>query len=163
MNLSVHFIVSAILVLILYPFFGPLSLIALVGGFLIDVDHLLSYAFKFRSLSIRKAYRYHRNCGCLKTGKDGEKMSPMLHIFHTPEFLILCIALSFYSRLVLIFTLSLLIHLILDLINGFFIIRKMRAKQPAFSTSEYYLNKLLLKHLVDKVLGRTECRERKCP
>ena len=156
MNLSVHFIVSAILVLILYPFFGPLSLIALVGGFLIDVDHLLSYAFKFRSLSIRKAYRYHRNFGCLKEGRKA------IHIFHSPEFLILCIVLSFYSQLMLIFTVSLLIHLMLDLINGFFIIKKMRAKQPAFSTSEYYLNKLLLKHLVDKILGRTECRERKC-
>jgi len=166
MHLSIHFIVSAILVLILYPIFGPLALIAMVGGFLIDVDHLFSYAVKFRSLSIKKAYRYHRSFGCLKESKNGEKKSPMLHIFHTPEFLILCIVLSFYSRLVFIFTSSLVIHLILDLINGVFIIKRMKIemkkREMKFSTSEYYLNKLLLKHLIDKIFGRTECRDGKC-
>jgi len=153
MNLSIHFIVSAILVLILYPIFGPLALIAMAGGFLIDVDHLFSYAVKFKSLSIKKAYKYHRNLSCLKEGGKA------VQIFHTLEFLILCIVLSFYSQLVFIFTLSLVIHLILDLINGVLIIKRMKRemmkKEMKFSTSEYYLNKLLLKHLVDKIIGRT--------
>ncbi|HLC89146.1 MAG TPA: hypothetical protein VJG49_03855 [Candidatus Nanoarchaeia archaeon] len=151
MNLSIHFIVSAILAIVLYPVFGPLALIAMVGGFLIDVDHLFSYAAKFRSLNIKKAYSYHRNCSCLKAGKDGERKGPMIHIFHTLEFLVLCIALSFYSPLMLIFTLSLLIHLLLDLINGFFIFKRIKAEQATISTSEYYWNKLLLKHLWDKI------------
>ena len=155
MDLSVHLIVSAILAAVLYPVFGPLSLIALVGGFLIDVDHLLSYAVKFRSLSIKKAYQYHRNLSCLKEGGKA------VQIFHTPEFLILCVVLSFYSPLVFIFTLSLGIHLILDLINGVFIIKRMK-REMKFSTSEYYLNKLLLKHLIDKIIGRKDCRDGKC-
>ncbi len=155
MNLSVHLIVSAILAAVLYPFLGPLAFIALVGGFLIDVDHLLSYAVKFRSLSIKKAYQYHRNFCCLKEGGKA------VQIFHTPEFLILCVVLSFYSSMMLIFTLSLVIHLILDLINGFFIIKRMK-REMKFSRSEYYLNKLLLKHLVDKIIGRTGCKGGKC-
>ncbi len=137
MNLSVHFIVSAILAAALYQFFGPISSMALAGGFLIDVDHIFSYAAKHGNFSIRKSYQYHRQRCCLKEGGGA------VHIFHTLEFFFLCLVLSFYSPMMLIFTLSYAIHQALDL-SGYFVIKRINSKE---FTHFYDTDKILLKRL----------------
>ena len=61
---SVHFIVSLFLAVILYPIFGWIVGVILIGGFFIDVDHYLLYLFKKKDYSLRNAYFYFRNNDC---------------------------------------------------------------------------------------------------
>lgn len=101
-----HFIASTILFIILYPFFGVSSVLAYIGGWLIDLDHMLYYAVKFRSLNYFKANRYFRE---LKP--SGKKI---INVFHTTEVWLLMLILSFLNTYALIITLGLALHIILD-------------------------------------------------
>jgi len=105
---SVHFVISLILFFVLYPFFGPLSLLVFIGGWLIDLDHMLYYAIRFRSLNYFKANRYFRE------KKYREKT---INIFHTIEFYIIILFLSLYNKHVLIITIGLAAHVITDLVH----------------------------------------------
>jgi hypothetical protein len=104
-----HFITSTILFIILYPFFGVLSLLVYIGGWLIDWDHMIYYAVKFRSLNYFKANKYFRE---LKP--SGKKV---INIFHTIEVWSLMLILSFFNTYALIITLGLALHIILDFIS----------------------------------------------
>ena len=78
-----------------------------MGGVFIDIDHYFWYVYKFRKFGIIKAYKFHKNKPFL--GKD------VIHIFHTVEFIVLCAILSFFSAIVLTFTIGLVTHIILDI------------------------------------------------
>lgn len=113
METPVHVVVSAILAAIFYPAFGINSLFIIAGGVLIDIDHYLWYALKFKKYGLKECYNY-----CAKgTIKDNWKhVTGSLFVFHNAEFLILSIALSFYFPQALMFTTGLLSHYLLDLI-----------------------------------------------
>ena len=103
-----HFIISTILFLILYPFLGIYSFLVYLGGWLIDLDHMLYYAIKFRSLDYFEANRYFRK---LRTAKKRA-----INILHTAEVLLLMIIASFFNIYLLIITLGMASHIIMDLI-----------------------------------------------
>ena len=152
MNLSTHFIVSLIVAIVLYPFFDYLSLVILVGGFLIDIDHFFSYIIKFKNLNIIKAYKYHHKLCCLKSNaKIKYSLSKDVHVFHTVEFFTLCVVLSFFSLLMFLFTLGLLIHLVMDFVKEHFIKPRMRTRE--FSLILHYLmkRKLLINRKGEKI------------
>ncbi len=108
---SVHFIVSLFLAVILYPIFGWIVGVILIGGFFIDVDHYLLYLFKKKDYSLRNAYFYFRNNDCsLILKKD-------IFIFHTIESIVILSALSFYSELFLLINLGVVFHLVMDWID----------------------------------------------
>ncbi len=113
MNLSVHIITSAILATILYPFFGLSALLVIVSSFLIDFDHFIYFAFKFKNLNIFKTYRFY-NVELKKRSIDSTKK--ILLVFHTIEFLLLIIILSFFSKVFFILLLGIVLHYILDII-----------------------------------------------
>ena len=120
MNLSVHMITSIIGMIILYPFIGLHSLWFFVGGFLIDTDHYLYNIFKFKTLSIKKAYRYY----FYKEGRGTGNFH--LHIFHTVEFWLLMIIMAFLTRayplFFYMFTITfagMILHVALDFIDLF--------------------------------------------
>ena len=122
MDLKFHFIASTILALFLYPFFGPISFIALIGGWLIDVDHYLYNIVKHRSFNIKKSYRYYK--------KGKARFSFCLHIFHTVEFWLFMLALSFLSNIFLIFFLGMMLHMTMDFFDAWrknFKLTKVRA------------------------------------
>jgi hypothetical protein len=104
MELKHHFIVSFILSIVLYPFFGFNVLYIFVGGFLIDIDHYLLYIFKFKDFSIKKTFEYSKNFSALYK----------FHIFHLFEVLVVCVILSFYSKTFLLISIGLIFHQILD-------------------------------------------------
>jgi hypothetical protein len=110
MNVSVHFVASLILAVLLYPFYGILSLIVLIGGFLIDTDHWLWYVYVKKDLSIANSYRYY-------VSREYRKDRPMvIHIFHTIEFWALCFFASLYLTPAFILTLGVFSHIFLDFI-----------------------------------------------
>ncbi len=113
MNLKAHFIVSLVLSIALFPFFGIYALLALVTGFLIDIDHWLGYALKFNDWNPFNSFRYFKNCDCaqFKEGKFG-----FIVLFHSVEFLIVMIVISIFIPLIWIAIGSWLIHIIMDLV-----------------------------------------------
>ena len=124
MKVWVHFVFSLLISGILFQWFGWKVIFVLAGGVLIDIDHYLWYVYKYKKLSVYGAY---------KSYLDGlERMDFManigiLLIFHTIEFLIVMVGLSFYSTIFLLFTIGLLSHYILDFIFLYFIAKKVIA------------------------------------
>jgi len=106
-----HIISSALLSILLYPFFGLNVLFVFFVGFLIDIDHYIYYVFKFRNLDLKKSYKYFEDYPKRRHFVD------CLCIFHTIEFFILFALLSFYSKIVFLIFVSIILHEVLDLIE----------------------------------------------
>ena len=106
---SIHLLSCVILMGFLFPFFGWSSLIVLLGGFFIDVDHYLIYAYKNKDLSLVRAYNYFKN-----VSNHDFKNQPL--ILHFLELTIILIGLSFYSYIAFLLTLGVITHLLLDFI-----------------------------------------------
>ena len=104
---SRHFIYSILFCLILVPFLKFWTFVVFFAAFFIDFDHYLYYLIKFKNPSVKKAYNYH-----LPILPD-EK----IHIFHTIEFYLLLIALSFLHIFFIFILLGVSFHFILDIID----------------------------------------------
>jgi len=109
MNISVHLTTSFVLSAILYPFYGPISLIAVIGGYLIDVDHWMWYVYKTHDLSIKRSYWWY---------VDKKYKPPVLNIFHTVEVWLIAFVISLYWIPGFIITLGMYMHLILDYLHA---------------------------------------------
>lgn len=100
--------VSLILAIAFYPSYGIWSLLILVGGFLIDIDHYFQYIFAFKSFDMKKTYAYY---------KSNLKNRYILNGFHTVEFfLLLVILLNFYPKQSFLFLMGYLPHMLMDYI-----------------------------------------------
>ncbi|MFH0936568.1 MAG: hypothetical protein V1815_02725 [Candidatus Woesearchaeota archaeon] len=106
-----HVISSALLSVILYPFLALNVLWVFFAGFLIDVDHYIYYVLKFKSFNLKKAYKYFEEYEKKRHFKD------VLCIFHTIEFFILLLILSFYNKIIFLIFIGIIFHEILDLID----------------------------------------------
>ena len=111
MKTWVHTVLSLILAALLYKFFNWRVLFILIGGVLVDADHYFWYVFKFNKFSLPDCYDYFTRVTVKTQWKD---IIGSFLIFHTVEFLILSIILSFYSSYALLFTIGLIGHYLLD-------------------------------------------------
>lgn len=103
-----HFLLSLIPSIILFYYYGWGVWIFIAVNVLIDVDHYPVYVWKFKTISFKKAYIYFKN---IKKPDD-------IAIFHTFEFLILILILSFFYKIFFLVFLALLFHLILDIYDA---------------------------------------------
>lgn len=104
MLIKYHFLFGFIVSLLLYPIYGINVLIIFFTNILLDVDHYILYIFKFKSFDIVKAHNYFFN-----------EEKPFLLFFHTVEFLLVLLLLSFYFRLAFFALIGVAIHLLLDI------------------------------------------------
>ena len=111
MKTWMHLLVSSILALALYPLFNWNSLFIIAGGVLIDIDHYFWYIYKFKKFSLLDCYFYF--IGSMGRGSIMKNIGILL-VFHTIEFLLMALLLSFYNELALMFTIGLLSHYLLD-------------------------------------------------
>lgn len=109
MEIIVHFFISAILAGLLFLFFGWYSLLAFVGGVLIDIDHYILYFFIHKNFNLKKAYYYFKD-------RNFDKHYFLLYVFHSMELLIVMIIISFYNKIILIITLGMALHYAADFI-----------------------------------------------
>lgn len=117
MKTWVHFLVSSILAIILYPIFNWKVLFILAGGVLIYIDHYFWYVYTFKDFNLFKC----RTFFYVDCWKDGHRMMKnKLLVFHTVEFLIFVIALSVYSIHILLFVVGMAFHYILDIIQRYY-------------------------------------------
>lgn len=128
MYLKQHAILTLILCIPLYVIFQEKVIIIFLAGFLIDSDHYIEYIFSHKNLAIKKAYQFYikKSKIILKQAKKGipHRFKAYLHIFHTIEFYLLILILSFYSQFFILIMIGITFHQILDI--GYFIYQKMK-------------------------------------
>ena len=116
MKTPAHVAVSLRLAALLYPIFQWKVLLILAGGVIIDIDHYFWYICKYKKFGLLSCYRFLS----IETRKNKWKeVIGALFVFHTLEFVLLMILLSFYSNSALMFVIGLLGHYILDFIWHF--------------------------------------------
>ena len=113
MRTWVHFAVSLIIVLVLYPFFSWKVMLILISGVLIDIDHYFWYIYKCHKLSLLDCYKHFT---VEAENSNWKNVTGILLIFHTIEFLLIIIFLSFNNQIGALFLAGLLPHYILDII-----------------------------------------------
>ena len=111
MKMTYHLITSLILSLILMPIYGYNSFLVLVGGYLVDIDHYIRYAFLNKIFNIKESYRYHKI--------QHRTPFPKFFIFHNLELLIILAILSFFSQIIMIISFGYVIHMLIDVFHGF--------------------------------------------
>ncbi len=139
-----HIILGALFTVVLYLIFPLIPLYGLLlvflSSFLIDFDHYLSAVKETHSLSLRKAFSYHTNQGRIASidKKRGIRKKGDFHIFHTLEFILLVLILSFiWNPFIYIFT-GMIFHSILDII---YLINNDLIYRREFFLSSYLKNK----------------------
>ena len=116
-----HLMFSSILAILLYPLYNWKVLFVLAGGFLIDIDHYLWYIYRYKKFNLIDSYRFYmKNIEV----NDFTNVMGILLIFHSVEFLLVMIILSFYNEYVFIFTIGVILHYLLDLIFLFIYTRR---------------------------------------
>lgn len=112
MYVSKHIILGAIFSTFIYFIFNLTlfqSLLIFLSSFLIDTDHYAFYVKKKKELSLKKAYHWW--------SKDlPRNHKPILNIFHTVEFHLLVLVLSFYIPLFLYVFIGMIFHSLLDIL-----------------------------------------------
>ena len=88
-------------------------IVVLWGGFLIDIDHLFYFFGKYGKLGLKKLVK--------KWWEYGKNMRPGFYIFHSPEFTLLLMFLSFFNKIIFVMFLSQILHLILDIIPHYIV------------------------------------------
>ncbi|MCF7917229.1 MAG: hypothetical protein K9L61_05570 [Candidatus Omnitrophica bacterium] len=111
LDLIIHVIISSEIFLIVYFKTGELFYLvpAILGGILIDTDHLIDYIIQFRGLSFKKilAFPY-------------KKRKNIYLFLHSWELVILGVSLSFFYNSLFwqVFSCSWGLHLLVDNIDG---------------------------------------------
>ena len=122
MKFSAHLAVSAMLAALFYPVFGINSFLILIGGIFADIVLFLHFVFIKKRFNPFECNRYYTEEH--KSTNYG-KFDGILMIFHTMEFLILMLVLSFYSKLAFIFTIGIVGHYILDAIWFIYFVKRI--------------------------------------
>ena len=130
MEIWKHALASSVLALVLYSFFKWNVAFIFVGGVLVDIDHYFWYIFKFKSLNLFDCYNYYMEH---MDKKKIYNIVGLLMVFHTIEFLAICIFLSFYYKFVLVFTIGLLLHYLLDAIFLYSVPKRVVANHSIIS------------------------------
>lgn len=106
------------------------SVIIFLASVFIDIDHYIWYVQRKKDWGLRKAYIWHK--------EQPQIHKPVMHIFHTIEFIFIIIVLSFYSKLLLFISVGLLFHSFLDIID---MIPNKRYLCREFSFIKYIINR----------------------
>ncbi len=134
-----HLILSLLLSGLLFKFYSWNVVFVLVGGVLVDIDHYLLYALKYKSLNPKKSYQRFK-----ETRKRGYREEPTVFelLFHSIEFFVLMIVLSFFSEIFFMIFIGLFFHLLTDKIfhKWIFDLRKY-GKIKKYSIIGWYVNK----------------------
>ncbi len=134
MRLLAHFIASLLLTIAFFPYFGWHGLLIFVGGFIIDLDHVIWFYARFKQLNPLKIHKYFRQIGKNKKFKDYEQI---FRPFHSIEIIVLLIFFSFFSQTMLIAAIGYCTHMVMDYSYEWYTFKTIRN----FSAVLYLLGK----------------------
>ncbi|PIN77163.1 hypothetical protein COV15_02885 [Candidatus Woesearchaeota archaeon CG10_big_fil_rev_8_21_14_0_10_34_12] len=127
-----HIVLGAIFSLVLFYFFhftfSQISLVFL-ASVLIDFDHFLFYFSRNKNLNLKKAYYWHK--AIIYDHK------PIVQTFHTVEFLILILLLSFIWKLFIFVFIGMIFHSAVDIIDIYSKVHKLSPRE--FFLTRYFL------------------------
>jgi len=106
------------------------TILIFLSSFLIDFDHYLWAANRTKSLKLKKNYNHFK-----KICNGNHK--PIMAVFHTVEFIILVLILSFFYNPFLFILIGMLFHSIIDIVY-FIIGGKFRVRE--FSLIKYLIS-----------------------
>lgn len=159
MTLRDHIAYSGICSLVLYPFVGIGNVLSFfLGGILIDLDHCIEYAMKFRCFSVRGMFAFYDE---LFSGRESSAYLG-LSVFHTTEFLFFIFILSLFFPWLWFAWAGMVMHWFLDLICLY---NPRATRYRALSLIEYFLsikyfreaNRELEAGILRQHSGRKEC------
>lgn len=134
-----HILLGAIFSILIYFLFHITifqAILIFLASFLIDFDHYLFSIKRTNSLNLKKAYYWHKSIP--------KNHKPIMHIFHTIEFMIVVAILSFFFNLFLYILIGMLFHSILDIIsmiyNKNFNCREFSFIRYLLKDKNYYFN-----------------------
>lgn len=111
MIIAYHLVLTILICIFCFQFYGWNVIFILLGGVLVDIDHYLLYILKYRTINIKKAYQRFK--GNIKRSKREEPTAFEL-LFHSIEFFVLMIILSFFSQIFFLIFIGLFFHLLTD-------------------------------------------------
>lgn len=115
MKSPIHIIVNGSLGIMLYSYTEIPSILLIFfvfwGGLLMDVDHILLFMTKYKIFTLKKWVEITRNLY--------KKRQAEFYIFHSPEFHIILLVLSFFHELFLWILLGSAIHIMLDVLSHY--------------------------------------------
>jgi hypothetical protein len=112
--------IASLIIYLIYPITLLQALTIFLSSVLIDVDHYLTHALKYKTLSLKKAKNYflkRRNKWITLTSNEKQKIKRHLLIFHGIEFIAILLVLSFYNPIFKFILIGILIHLFLDYLD----------------------------------------------
>lgn len=119
MSPLIHLLLAIPLCFILFPFYGWKVWIVLVSSVLIDIDHPPVYFLIFKRFNIKRVYRFFID--------NAEGICDKLcAVFHTVEFLMLILILSFYFNPLFLVFIGLAYHVLIDFIGTFIKYKKIK-------------------------------------
>ena len=138
-----HVLLGFILSLVLFIFCEKINFLAAIivflSSFLIDIDHYLFLAWKFKQKNIFKAYSFGMNLkkSLVRVPREQRRKTSIgFYIFHGLEFLIILFLLGFFVHEFFYFILiGATFHLVLDYIEIFY----LHLKIHKFSTIVDYI------------------------
>ena len=107
-----HILFGILFSVLVYLMFNITIIQAIVifsASVFIDLDHYIFAVKRNKIFSLKTIYNWHKNLP--------KNHKPIMHIFHTLEFLILIFFLSFYFKEFLFILIGMLFHSILDIID----------------------------------------------
>lgn len=106
---------------------------------MVDIDHYFLYALKYKTLNIKKSYERFK-----ERRRIGKREPPTKFelLFHSIEFFILTLILSFFSEIFLMVFIGLFFHLLTDGIFKKWIYQIIKYKRiESHSIISWYINK----------------------
>jgi len=106
-------IIFSILLYILFKITLFQTLLVFLSSVLIDIDHYLFFVKRKKEFSLKKAFNWHKKL-------VGKQHKPIMHVFHTIEFVTLILILSFFWDIFVFVLIGILFHSIIDIIDMFY-------------------------------------------
>jgi len=132
-------LLTSVICLIFFKFYGWNVLFVFLGGVLADADHYLLFILKYKTLNIKKAYERFKG---RRKRKKREPPTKFELLFHSIEFFVLMIILSFFFSIFFLIFVGLFIHLLTDGIFKKWIYQIYKYKKiTSHSIIGWYLNK----------------------
>ncbi len=133
--------IFSFLIWLIFPSVRGYASVIFFASFLIDFDHYFIYVYRKKDLNLKKAYIYFLKLK-LKINnllKQRKNVKAPLCLFHTVEFLLLILILSFVNEFVFFIFIGFLFHSLLDIMYLYYEFNTFHPR--SFSFILYLINR----------------------
>ena len=115
MNSHHHFILS-LLLLLLYPFIGPMVLVSILWAVLIDLDHL-HLVIREKAYTWKRIKKLIKEIQSIYEVQGHERFQGTVYLFHTLEFNLILLAFAQFYPFLFYVLIGGIFHILTDIIS----------------------------------------------